>query len=505
MQISKLLMVASARYHAPLIRPYQVEMDRYKQNDLDHYTNHGRNLNQQSLAGIAGQILTPTAVGEREAFIPNGWAEPRMQFMMEIIHPSMDGYPIYQYITGYTDHVGYIPGSGHIDPNMRFYLNYSVDTRTVMQETHHGQVPTLRMRSANHLIAGSTYGSGFIGQTNNPNEKYMIRPTDLTQALSMKVEEYKGFDFGASYSVGPSKAGLHIKTSKVNNGLPNRYLANVFKGFKAASNSGSAIKDFGSIMEETSGSLREDPLTKNLFVRELLDQGTSLSESDSFTFRELCDLFPETANNTVVIEHKAHQQSNFGMAGTDFVNYTSDFHSPNYQVVTATMLSNALPGLLMDLMLTRISFNCTNKTLDGQPYLTIFGYGSFASIELERYVEVFKTNFLSELWPSLSKNNEIDLTVNVQFDIVSHSSFVIEWQGEPPMHFAVPSFTDSLFAPVITGKQTHAEEISVDFEKVLNCVQSVPEYTEYQQDPGEFYHTNGFGTDNSNNPSYNMF
>jgi len=479
-------MVPSAKYHAPKIRPYHVEMDRYKQNDLHHYTNNGQNLDQKSLAGIAGQILIPSAVGEKDALIPNGWMEPRMQFMMEIVHPSMDGFNTYQYITGYTDHVGYIPGSGNIDPNMRFFLNHSVDTKTVMQETHHGQMPAIRMRSAHHLIAGSNTGTGAMPYDSNLNEKYMIRPTDLAQSLSLRAEEYEGFDYGAAYMSGPSRTGLHIKTSRLNNGMPNRYLSQVFKGFKAASNSGSVFKDLGQIMEEVSGELREDPLTKNVFIRQLLERGTSLTESDSFTYSELCELFPETPNVAVVIEHKAQQQNSFGMAGADFVNYTNDFHSPNYQVVAATMISNALPGLLMDLMLTRISFNCTNKTIGGQPFITVFGYGSFASINLEMYVDVFKTNFLAELWPSLSKNNEIDLTINVQFDVVSHSVLTIEWQNDPPMQFAIPSFTDSLFAPVITGQRNHAGDLSKDFETVLGCIQTVPEYNQAgMEDPGE--------------------
>lgn len=154
MNITKLILVETGTYNDMALRPFHTQFNQQSQLQLTEATRGGRNLSSSNLAGIAGQIIQPSAMALGTVSIDNGWNTRRFRFFMRVEHENRFGDTIVQFLTGYTDHCDTTLQSRFVDPNMRLYFNNSITMREVVEMTNFGRVKRLTMADASQILVG---------------------------------------------------------------------------------------------------------------------------------------------------------------------------------------------------------------------------------------------------------------------------------------------------------------------------------------------------------------
>jgi len=484
MRVTKLLFMPTGQYHDQVRRSFQIHTDGGLQHQLNYVTEGGRKINPTVLGGLAGQILRPASTSHVVTQVPNGWGEKRVLFLMELHHDSVMGPPEIQAVSGYSDYPGY-SSTGAIDPNMRMYLNHTISTRTVIQNTHFGKVEQTRLNKAYHVLTGAPFSHLSQYQSGAPKS---MRPSDVVDTIGLLNAEFDGFNqqhqqyaalndtgyheervnLGSTFGA-PGQAGAHLKLSDLNHGLPSRYVSNVLRSHKAVMES----SDTGYDMDATdfagnvSGLLQDNAPFMDRFIKQLLVQGTSYNESDYFTYGELCRLCPEAATDAVT---KIIASREVVEAAIDHRQYTEDFYTPSQEIVTATIIANALPAILTELMTTQVSFVVSNQYIDGQPQIHVQSCTGFTKMDMSGYMEAFKGRFMAEVWRDISRFNAIDMTVTVNFQLIGQSTFDIKWMDGQPKRFVIPTFMDAQFAPVISPEASHLETLAREFDTLTQTI-----------------------------------
>ena len=470
MIVNKLMLIRTGQFHEQLMRPYTMHTDGELHHQLVEATQNGSRIAPNNLSGIAGQILRPSSSAVSSVEIANGWAEPRMRFLMEVHHPTMDGNVEIQYITGFTDHYG-ASQSGHIDPKMHFYINNTITTRLFVQNTHYGQTQGLRLKRASHVMSGPSPKTLDSMQTS----RQTMRPEDVVGTVATLHNEYA--DFGINVSAGFGPAGYdstHMKLSDRSHGLPSRYLSNMFKGYRAAVENSTGDEDYSKFIGNIVGFVRDDTPTSDRFIGNMVRHGLTLSENSFFTYADLLALDPNVPQRTELIMSREVQQQ-----AQDFRQYTSDMYAPTHQVIIATMLSHSLPALMTELMLTNAAFIVTNRTLDGQPMFTPLGGTSFANVDLTPFLQQLELRFLVEIWRDLTRNGMIDLELQIEFSLLGNSKIKVSYMGEAPQEFVIPSFSDGLLAPVLTNNYQMVKNMAQEVDTLANTLQTDLSATSY--------------------------
>lgn len=463
MQVHRLMLIPTGRYHDQVHRPYSVHTDPALQMQLTEVTRGGSMLEAPNLAGVAGQILRPAAQGHGQVVIANGWSEPRIRFLMEVHHPTMDGNVDIQYLTGYTDHVGVSLQTGAIDPNLRFYINNTITTRMVINQTHYGNVQGLRLQSASHVVGGTppVSLSGFNNST------HTMRPEDVVGTISTIHDEYAdlSLNLGTSFGAVGGSAQSHLKLSDRNHGLASRYMSKMFKGYRSGIQEASGGADMQELTNNIVGVVRDQSPTSDRFISSLIRRGFSLTENSWFTYGELCQACPETPHQTKLVRQREAERQI-----TDFRQYSQEFTTPTNEVIVSTIISHSLPALMTELMLTEVAFLVTNQTLDGRPLFTPGGARSFANTDLTAFLQAFEQRFMVEVWRELTRDNAVDLTLEVEFSLVGNSIIKVTWQSRPQEIFVVPSFSDGLMTPIITNNYNNVRELATEFDVLTNML-----------------------------------
>ena len=72
-RVVKSMMVESGTYNQEFTRPYVGSTDSDVVSLYREQTNNGRQVDRNTLAGIAGRLVAPSAVPEAQVSVANGW------------------------------------------------------------------------------------------------------------------------------------------------------------------------------------------------------------------------------------------------------------------------------------------------------------------------------------------------------------------------------------------------------------------------------------------------
>ena len=139
-----------------------------------HQPGGAMNINGSIFAGIASQIVAPSANPHGNINIPNGWSERRIRFIMEI-HASLEGgsTQIF-YLQGFTNYIG-VGNSGAVDPRMEFVVNSFVRVTRSSQYTPVGLMPVDTVTQQAQIINGQIINQNIPGQ-----QYFTMRPGDVS-------------------------------------------------------------------------------------------------------------------------------------------------------------------------------------------------------------------------------------------------------------------------------------------------------------------------------------
>ena len=467
MNITRLLFVETGTYNDMALRPYNTHVTGDVVSAMQEATQGGHHIQPSNLAGVAESVMRPATQAQGMVDIAHGWAEPRLRFVMEITYPGFAGGEEVQYLTGYTDHVGVsaLNGTAHLDPRMRLYINNSIRTRRVVEMTPLGRVARQTVSDASHVLFGQ-YSPGF---GNMHAVTHVMRPEDVFKSIEGTPYRASGaemFDTRTTFAEG-------IKKSRRSNGVATDYLSRVMTAHRNAVEGSDHSEDLSKIMGSAQGLVRESLVSQDAALQQF-QRHADFSESNSITYGELQVLCPHLDHVT----HVTRPGGVYQTAQTGQVHQrglSEHWNGTNNETIMATILSQSVPGILMDLMLTKVGIHATNQTLDGSYHVQITDARGFAEgLDLTPYLQRFRERLTHEILIGLTQNNLIDIQIQGVFDLLGESNIQISVAGGPFVPFCAPSFADALWAPVLTNNaqtlqvlahdiNSLAENLSVDF------------------------------------------
>lgn len=472
MRVTRLFFVETGTYNDMALRPYGTHLDPTVLSVFQEATRGGTVVLPSTMASAANSFIRPNTEAMGMVSIDQGWDSRRLRFMMEVEHSDFAGGVTVQYLTGYTDHVG-ISFGGHVDPNMRMYINSSIITNRVEMMTPSGRMMTQSVRDASHVLYGENT-PGFGARSQSPQT---MRPEDVfnTMGVSMMLHDLPG----ETYDVRPTFGGNRIKKSRRSNGSAPIYLSRLLESRTMAVEAAQSDAGINEVMASAAESVREAMVDQDIVLRQLSLQ-TNLAHGGHFTFAELGQVQPEVHHDDITkvvlaqgpVRDPSHQRGE-----------TEYWSGTNNETVAATILSHAVPALMADLMFTKVSFQASNQTIGGEFHVQVLGVQSFtANVDLSHYIRVFIHRVTTEIMRDLSRNNTMEVSVIGHFDMLGESRIEVGVGSPHLVPYVIPSFADGLMTPIMTNDHRNLQILATDIDNLcdnLGVANLSPQNTSY--------------------------
>jgi hypothetical protein len=148
---------------------------------------------------------------------------------------------------------------------------------------------------------------------------------------------------------------------------------------------------------------------------------------------------------------------------------SSNWDRSDMTVQVATMFTNAVSSIMLELLLSSITIDCSNMyTIDGSICVNIIGQPmSLSSADLSNHYSIFIARVINEVLYDLSYKNQVPFKIMASVDLFNESRLEVSINGLAPVPYVVPSFSNSLFLPTISNDSTHYNSLVSDFDVAL--------------------------------------
>lgn len=446
MKITKMLLLEVGTFNDMYQRPYTAHTDGIQIQQLQEATNGGLNLTPGALGQVGADIMRLSSTVHGNVHIPNSFDSPRLCFMMEVEFPGTGGLVHVEWLMGYTDYIGVSDrfGTGnsvHFDPAMRLYFNNVVQGRKVASANAFGNAHHSKVSGTYQLINGD-----YRPQIDTLHQApHLMRPQDVFTSMSMQgsrqlLGREEVLDIRATH--GPER----VAVSNRRNTIPGHYLSAWLTTWQSEMEN-TADNDPSVINSHMAGKVAEPTISR---IRTLgsLSVASELRVGGSVTWGELAHAEGTGTledRAVVVLAQSARHRSSLAQRGGNSANWNGNSH---HQIMAAGFIQ-AIPGMMMNLMLTELSFSVTNKTLDGSWQVMFTAVQSFNDGDNIAQVQAFENRLCWELMPGLTHGGLIPTEIHAQFSVTGQTFVEIDLDdGDGFIPFMAPSFCDGLYSSV---------------------------------------------------------
>lgn len=446
MEIISLNLFACKGYQDLYRRSYKAVNNGQTMMLLDNATRGGQALTQTALAGVASQVIAPSAEVEGVANIINGWGTNRYRFIMEVIEYEFTGAKHKAYYVGYTDYcdgatVTLAGNQIRLDPQLQFHITSShrIKLQNVFVNGQQGVRPI--QDSSTQLIFNQGVADIFTG--NNMN--YLMRPTDIFNSQSTADSMRRLGILPNSTIDTTGSLATQGNQSNYRNNNPTSYL---FDTFKAYQNGYDAVREYGlddtQFAKEAKAYLKDGEIFYDPFFSRMADVTREIRLRGYFAWNELLKIAPHIDNITQIWNDTSN---NHWHAGN-----TANWNSALMETVIASLIVNSLPPIMLDNLSADIRFSMHNLTVDGsiavqvQNYLPISNELDSSQL-LNRVLERCKL----ELAPILSANNQRAFNILVDATVFGDVFVSVSIDSQPAINYVQPAFADNMVSPVLTN------------------------------------------------------
>lgn len=473
LNISKFILGETGTYNDLYQRPYQTRLGDQEYFAMRDMTSNFTNLEPETLANCAGEFLTPSSQPGGRININNGWGEQRLRFMMAVTFGGRFS-TTEQIVTGYTDRAD-LSHNGTMDPNTQFFINNVITLRRVERNTGTGMASSANIVDNFQVLRES--GSG---------DTVTLRPTDVIRTQGLKeaighVNEIHGarkpaggstfFDDGNTLfhdsrnGFGPSET---TRLSRRRNNLSANYMSGLLKAHQTAQHDDVEYNTEETVLDKTQGQLAEPYALKNPLLK-LLTHNTGFAENTSFTLSEIRELCPHVDNMMVLSRSSTTAQLIPNQRGQ-----TEGWGGSDNTTLIANILASNIPALALEHLITKIWFTSTNETMTGET-ITELNHTvqnpvtSFtAGVDITPQIRAFLNRVTHFVMRDITHSNMMGVSISVRYDALGDTFVTVSCDGEPPVDYIVPTFCDSLFAPVVANNSEALYNISNDFGMLLD-------------------------------------
>ncbi|EKD22587.1 MAG: hypothetical protein ACD_84C00040G0001 [uncultured bacterium] len=450
MRIVKLLLHETGSYNNQYRRPYNTNLNGSAMNTMLERLQGVKHYDASMMGGIANQFISPVATPEKQIVMANGWGERRMRFMMEVEHTFHTGGNITEIILGYTDYNG-VGLAGSIDPQMEFYINSTMHIRNTVEHTPMGNQLHQSITDSSHILIDNSWTgicSGAKDQRMRPEDVYATMGRSHLSDLDGTVLDTRSMS-----------SNMATKSNRANGSAAN-YMAKILNGYEQATMSAEFGMGNAEILSKARGLTRESLATKDPFLHTLAQvRGSPVGNTFRFNDLKLIDMNVEHVTRAQLLAPTA-------MSTVHQVGLTADWGASDQVTSIATILSQSIPGLLMELALTRIIFKASNYDSSAAIQIMVVDAEGFGSGDYSRNLDVFRLRLEHEILRDVSYDNQVGFAIEMRVDLLGETWISLSWDNQSPIDYVTPSFADALLTPVITMDNTRAVTLASDFESL---------------------------------------
>lgn len=482
--VDMFILTQTGTYQEQSLRPFNTTVTPGALNALSESTRGGTQFNVASVQNVAGDILSPSATVEAPAQISNGWRSRRFRFLMKVteVAPFQERGYTQRIFFGYTDQCD-VSFNQTLDPQMRIYFNSETVVETNYSLDMHGNmVPVARVVASNQIVSpmDMSGNSGFINGVMHRPTSYLVRPDDVfsqgqNEAMLGKLRESGRIDASNIHYDERTMLGQGgpYKYSRRNDASPVRYMAHTLKAYSSAvhearEEQGTADADY--IYETALGTAANQSIHTNGFFARLKDQ-TGYMENGFVEYRELLAMQPELNDPQRMIVAMDDGTSIRKTSQAEDSNY---WHGSSRTDIAASMIAQVVPAIMMDNMFRTLTFSATNGMMGVGSYAIDFNSMASASIvenlNMIDYFQSVEHRLEYDVLASITHRNQISFQLSVHADLAGETIIDISLEGEPMVRYVAPTFTDSLFSPVVTSDKGRADTIANDMRYLMETV-----------------------------------
>jgi len=446
------------------IRSYNLNATHNTMNKLEDIlarTGVGANgaLHDVSVVNNVPEIMSLSANPLGLATIDNGWSTQRLTFILEV-ESNMGGLNLVSYIQGYTEH--YDPSlSGHIDPNMLFHIN-SIATVTRMVDPMSGAI--IATPHSNFNIIKDSFNQAQYQEVHDSDLK-LIRPTDVIS----KIGHIQTFGDDPNVNILSDNVSGGVYTSARGNNSAVKHFSKTVNSYINTRNTQSiGYSSEDNLMMAASEAASETNLLGIPFIAQL-QAITGLIPPTNFTLNQLSKMDPGIADKIILIDNNAAMTS---VAPTILDSDNTEVtYKPNLESVMAMTIAHSVNDMLVSNLLTEVSFSTTNIT--GTPITNIIDVRSLIEgINTVSYANKVRSTIDMILMPEITQNGMIIVDILVTSSLLVDTTVSVSINGNPHVVFRYPTFSDSLYVPVISD-EINSTRMSDDMGLVLDAVTNV--------------------------------
>lgn len=451
--ITKLLIQETGTYNNQFRRVYNTTLQGHTLNAMAERLAGVSDYQAPLFAGIANQFISPSATPEKQIDISNGWGERRMRFMMEIEIELYAGARIKEVILGWTSHMG-VTTAGSIDPRMEFYVNSTLQIRETIMRTPVGNQTYSSVIDNSHVLVDPTWSGVYT-----PNTDTRLRPEDVFTTMS---RSHLG-GLGKVADARTMSMNNAVKSRRQNGSAAN-YMADILRSHKQAS----ALEEAGAaeqeILMKARGFAQENVAAADYFLASI-SQLRGMGVSNVFQYQDLLTLDPNVNNNTVASILGATQRAGVHQAGL-----TADWGAADAETTAATVLSQSIPAIMMEVGLTNVAFRSTNQDIGGRMNTVFMDVRGFVNGDLSMQAQYLRDNLEQTILRDLTYNGQWTYALDMQIDLLGETWIKLSLNGGPFIDYVTPSFCDALSVPVLTNNQDGALQLANDFEMLATAL-----------------------------------
>jgi hypothetical protein len=489
-QVAKLILQEAGTFNIQYFRPMQIntntESVKKFTKRIEHLASEMGQITPVVLAGMGEDLVSPQASPQFAIPIPQGWDNPRLRFVMEVHMTNTLGALNVYFVQGYTSHFGVSP-SGHLDPNMLFYINSVFQLQRRAIRTPMGLQYSDAYQNCSHLLTSPSQMDPTFKGTMIP-----LRPVDLFTYLQAESVTGNSGMYDGSNAFDPSQRSAMMgdfidpyatqtildtrlimpeqffKPSLRSNNAPLQYLAD---SINIGVNSSFASRDYaGSLIDTISASKQraenaESAVMQSDFMMLFNKSHMQAVNTIASTFKmtDILKFDPNLPNVTNYLALDRDRRAQLHQTGL-----TSHWNGSDLDTKIAVILANAAPAIMSDCLISRVVLSSTNHSLNGTPQTALIDARSLSNTATPQLFELFRTRFENELVNDFTYGNQIAYTLQLECDMFGETKITIATGSNPPTLYVVPSFCDSLISPVMNvdpnriAQEAHSLNLLVD-------------------------------------------
>ena len=462
--IESLHIIETGTYGNQYIRPITINPTGDILNRLaEHAQVQSEVITPRRIAGLAGQIIQPSARPAAMAPIENGWSTPRFRFIMRVniasANTSSSETRIYQGYTSYKGITEVFGGSPKLAEDMEFVINSSVRMNNII---YNGSVEN-RVISNSLILDGSV-----VNPLLNNGTLWTLRPMDCFQTIrSLNQSEAEKRIYSRS-RLTDTATRLNNQATRISRGntLPAKYLSGIMNAVEESN----ALMEFGQndrgLLSRAFDATYESTTTDDPFISAISLAKGVLNQS-SFRVGDLRSL-----DNTVDQRITYHAVGHTKRATLHIAGQTADWQGQSLYEQKAAFLSNTLPAIMTDFMLMEVDFSATNKTMNMQHAVRIEARPGFmGSANHEQMLKLFIQRLCNEVLPDMLGAVIIEYELRMKCRVLDDSRIMLKIdQTGPWIEFVTPTMCDNVITSLIAPKQSFLNDLATGIDSIRNKI-----------------------------------